>query len=637
MLERLKQALGLSKRSLDAAGGGRRWADDRRINSVGDLHREAATISARATHFALNTPTGSRIIDSLTANLVGAGIVPRSEHPTERTRQRLQVAFKAWTDKADADGRSDFYGLQAHAVRDLVTHGEFLFNVVVSEDQTPRLRRLHPDQLDRSYTRNTATSIIHQGVELDRDGRVSAYWIRPDLQGVALAGVSITPVRIPASDIIHGFRQLVPGQLRGISWFAPVLLAAKELDALADAMLVRAKVAALHAGFVRDARGETPYTGTQTQTELNAGLEPGALIVLPEGKDVELPAVPDQGGANELMMASYRLIAAGVGVPYAAATGDYSQANYSSERASQLEYRRFLEMVQHHVLVFLFCRPVWARFIRWQVLQGTITARSYLTDRSAVQAVKWLPPAWPWVDPQKDLKAVETELSLGLSSRAQKVAERGYDIEDVDRERAADQARSLELGLAPQVELAVAPSDPVSDDDEVNRTRDAAATIVRAAFRPSTANDDDRTVDLVASAGADVPRMDFDGPYLERLVVSKDAVDLSRLDGMPLLDTHRQDGLERVLGVVLSARVQRGKILVSVQVSQRHTAIWEDIRSGIIGNVSVGYVALQWQDKDDPRTGVRVRTVTKWELREVSLVPVGADPAGKVRSGKEAA
>ena len=446
-----RDILKVHSRSLDAAGGGRRWSDDRRINSAGVLHQSAATVSARALAYALNNANGARIVELLAANLIGEGIKPRSEHPAEGTRQGLHRAFRVWTDRADADGLTDFFGLQANAVRDLVVFGEALFVFLVDpRTGAPQLRRLHYEQLDRSWPppRQRRRHLSGRRVRRRRPHRrLSPSPGRPrrcarrDRGGTRPCPGGRRYSRLPP---------VVPGQVRGLSWFAPVLLPAKELDALLDALLVRAKVAALHAGFITDPEGTPPYDGDQTGSTFDASLEPGALITLPPGKGVEFPETPDQGGASALLTASLRMIAAGAGVTYEHATGDYSQTNYSSARGALLEFRRFCRSVQHHTLVHQFCRPVWDRFIRWQVLTGTIPALTYQRDVVAFHAVKWLPPAWDWVDPQKDAAAAEIECcAIYLRSRSEIIAERGYDAEDVDREIAADQARLDRLGIAP--------------------------------------------------------------------------------------------------------------------------------------------------------------------------------------------
>lgn len=443
---------GNTVRSIDAGGGGRRWRDAPMLaDAAGPMRAAAGLIASRAQALALNNPTLARISDALPAHLVGTGITPRPMHPVEDTRALLAASFLTWTDRAETGCRTDFYGLQAALVRDMVVMGEALAVFEVDPvDGAPQLRRLHPDQLDRSVTRQTAGGgHIIAGVEFNARGVIVAYHIRPGAPGETLAGLPLTPECWPASDVIHMFRPLVPGQVRGLSWFAPSLLSARELDQFLDAVLVRAKVAALHAGFVVEPNGAPIYDGEQTGGSLNVSMEPGAMVVLPPGKSVEFPSLPEQGNATAIAHDFERRIATGIGATYEMATGDHSQANYSSSRSALLEFRRFAEGVQHHVVVHQLCRPVWRRFVTWCVLSGRIGATAFQANRDAFLAAKWLPPAWPWVDPVKDARAAILEMDANLRSRAEVVAERGYDIETLDREIAADRARAQRLGLSP--------------------------------------------------------------------------------------------------------------------------------------------------------------------------------------------
>lgn len=443
---------GPQKRSLDAAAGGRRWRDDRSsaANASG-IHAGAAVVAARAQQFALNTPEGARIVDSLQGNLVGTGITPRPQHPSNTVRDFLASSFLAWTNQADTDGVHDFYGLQSSLVRDMVTFGEAL---AVRENEagtgTPQLRRLHPMQLDRAKTQNTVSGVhIVQGVEFDAKGRIRAYWIRPGAPGETLAGLPLTSSRVPASDVIHMFRQLVPGQLRGLSWFAPVLLSGKDLDSLLDAMLVRAKVSAMFVGSLYDPDGNAGgLEGDQTDQTLDTTAEPGTIRVEDGNGRLEWSEPPDSGDTVGFSKSVLRRIATGAGVTYEQATGDYSETNYSSARAALMEFRRFAGAVQHHTIIHQLCQPIWNDFVEWLVLSGQISAREYQRNRMVFQAVKWLPPAWGWVDPEKDAKAAILEMDNLIRSRSEIVAERGYDIEALDREIAADQARAGQLGLS---------------------------------------------------------------------------------------------------------------------------------------------------------------------------------------------
>jgi lambda family phage portal protein len=461
MFSRSAPAAPAVRSSLDAGGGGRRWSDDRTAPSPGVIYHEASRIGARAAHFRLNDPRGARIVETLMSNVAGTGIKPRSEHPSSTVCAQLHTRWKSWGDRADFLGRGDIYQLQCNAVCDMVVYGEALY-VFETDPVTaaPQLRRLHPEQLvwDRTF-RLPSGGWVQNGVEHDAFGRITAYWIRPHIPGeTTVAVLTLAPVRVPATEVIHIFRQLMPGQSRGLSWFAPILLNAKDLDALLDAMLVRAKVAAMHVGVITSADGAVSYDGgAQDGGSLDISLEPGSMPVLPPGRTVEFMDMPSQDNASSLLTEALRSIAVGVGITYEQLSGDYSKVNYSSERSAKLEFRRFIEGIQHHTMVFGFCRPVWNRFIRWQVLTGSISATAYAADPISFEAVKWLPPAWPWVDPKNEAVAAEVALRNRLRSRSEIIAERGYDAEDVDAEIAADAARLKALGI-PDV-IAPAPND----------------------------------------------------------------------------------------------------------------------------------------------------------------------------------
>ena len=74
------------------------------------------------------------------------------------------------------------------------------------------------------------------------------------------------------------------------------------------------------------------------------------------------------------------------------------------------------------------------------------------------------------------------------------------------------------------------------------------------AFSPSTLDREARTVEAIASTGAPVMRLGPSGPYEERLSLDAAHVDLSRLDGAPVLNSHRQASVGDVFGTVTASR-----------------------------------------------------------------------------------
>ena len=164
---------------------------------------------------------------------------------------------------------------------------------------------------------------------------------------------------------------------------------------------------------------------------------------------------------------------------------------------------------------------------------------------------------------------------------------------------------------------------------------DTLEILTRAAsVAPASINDETRTAEVIWSTGARVERRGWDGPFIEILSLSPAHVNLERLRGGAVLDTHQRDGLRNVLGVVESAEVDGRQARATIRFSRRPEVepIWQDVRDGTIRHVSVGYSVETWEDSLDPNTGERTRTATAWTPVELSLVPVPADPGAIIRS-----
>src|SRR5690606_39562057 len=99
---------------------------------------------------------------------------------------------------------SDFPGLTAGAVRDMVVSGE-AFIQLVTTDEGLRLRRIAPEQVDIAQTGELSSGgRIIAGVEFDAEGRRVAYWVRP-VDPTAIVEGYAPPVRITAADMVHLF------------------------------------------------------------------------------------------------------------------------------------------------------------------------------------------------------------------------------------------------------------------------------------------------------------------------------------------------------------------------------------------------------------------------------------------------
>ncbi len=156
--------------------------------------------------------------------------------------------------------------------------------------------------------------------------------------------------------------------------------------------------------------------------------------------------------------------------------------------------------------------------------------------------------------------------------------------------------------------------------------------LTRAAqVAPQSFNAETRTVDVVFSTGAEVERRDMSGPFFERLDMSTGAMDSSRLVGAPVLKDHRSE-LDSTLGAVESASTDGKQGLARIRLSERPevSGFVRDIQSGILRQVSVGYLVRE--QREENADGKRVKVASKWTPLEISFTPIGSDPGARTRS-----
>jgi lambda family phage portal protein len=411
---------------------------------------------ARSRELVVTNGYAANACEAFAANLVGDGIKPSSLIEDPAMRERVQRLWLAWTDEADADGLTDFYGLQAMVAREMFVAGECFVRLRPRRAEDGllvpiQLQLLQSEMLPFEKTEIAANgNRIRCGIEFDRLGSRVAYHFRRRHPGDSTDQGMATPetVRIPAGDVLHVYRPIDAGQIRGLPHVAPAMVRLFLLDQYDDAELDRKKTAAMFAGFITKTAPEEQLMGEIEAAEDGTGiasLEPGTMQVLLPGEDVKFSTPADVGGGYEAFQYRTLLsIAASVGLPYHLVTGDVRQANYSSLRAELVEFRRRIGQLQHGVLVHQFCRPVWRRWLETAVLSGALD----LEDLESALPVQWIPPRWDWVDPLKDIQAQLLAIEAGLLSRRKAVEATGYDIEEIDRENAADRDRAAGLGLS---------------------------------------------------------------------------------------------------------------------------------------------------------------------------------------------
>ena len=401
------------------------------------------------------------------AAVAGCGIKPSWLVESADLKKAGQAAWRRWTDESDADGLTDFYGQQAMAAGEMFEAGECFIRIRPRQPSDGfyvplQLQLLPAEMLPWEKTEQLPGGrTIRCGIEFNGIGQRLAYWFYRKHPGDAtdsrVDGELYT--RVPASEVLHLYMPSQPGLIRGVPWLAPAMIRLRMLDDYDDAELERKRTAAMFAAFVTEVppADGMPAEGETVDGAPLLGFEPGMIQKLMPGEDVKFAEPADVGQQYDAFQIRNLLaVSSGVGVPYATVTGDLRQVNYSSIRAGMVDFRRRVEQLQHAVMVYQLCRPIWARWLETAVLAGRLSVPRYASDRGKWHGVKWITPAWPWVDPLKDRQAEALAVANKFKARSDVVEAEGEDVEEVDARIAADMAREEALGLPPSPDQAAA-------------------------------------------------------------------------------------------------------------------------------------------------------------------------------------
>lgn len=421
-------------RNYEAALPGHRTDTWARTAADGDLALRGALLELRwhSRDLIRNTAWARRAQRIVANNTVGTGVIATAKSTDPAVAKKAQALWSAWADttECESEGRHTFAGLQHLAMKAVFESGEVLFRRrprLPKDDLTIpiQIQVLEADFLDQSRNflagqgpAGLQTGPTIQGVEFDKLGRRTAYWIYPQHPG---SGRNYAPSqRIPASEIIHVYYTERPGMSRGAPWLCAAIVGLKELDAFEDAALMRQKIAACFAAFITDMDGSGLAIGAPDPTNKKfEALEPGMIVRLPPGKQVTTanpPLTTDDGFTAR----TQRRIAAAIGVTYEEMTGDYSQVNFSSARMARIAHYASVNDWRWNMLIPAMCQGVWDWAMQAAVVNGEIPEGSDL-------AARWTAPPLPMIEPDKEGLAYQRQVRNGMMTHDEMIREMGGD------------------------------------------------------------------------------------------------------------------------------------------------------------------------------------------------------------------
>jgi lambda family phage portal protein len=454
----------------DAASGGRLFGpwnpsivDINRLNSL-----SAPFIRARVRDLVRNFPPFARAVNAIVAFTVGKGsrfqslaTLPNGE-PDLFARRRIEDRFRLWMDGADVAGKLHFYELQQLAKRQECESGESIARMVAPRrragfDRPLLAVQMHESEQLSAWSRKDQApdTDIFDGVEYDiRTGEPLAYHFRSSL------GLSwmVEGWRELAENVLHGFQTLRPGQLRGMTPFAPAVLLARDMGEYTGAEIDAAKLAAKWLAFVTtptpDQYQQARMPGREgASTRPDRGdidwLENAAIEYLREGEKMEFAPSPGRPGDSFDRFTRFilRMVSITMDLPYEILSGDYQNINYSTSKASRNDFSMFL--APHHFRNEAhFVRPIFRRWMSCEALTQDYLP-GYWQDPERYLRAMWIPAGMPSVDPLRDGKADIDAIASGIRSPQMVILGQGHDPEEVVMQRAAWARLCAEHGVDP--------------------------------------------------------------------------------------------------------------------------------------------------------------------------------------------
>jgi lambda family phage portal protein len=238
--------------------------------------------------------------------------------------------------------------------------------------------------------------------------------------------------------------------VRGMSWFAPVILKLRMLGEYEMAISVAQRIAASRMGFLtpgKDAEGTYEGVGQDAQGNTVQEFSAGMIEQLPPGYNV---TVPDLGHTPEkycdYRKAMLRTIASGLGIMYNSLGNDLESTSYSSARFGRDQEVEFWRDIQRFYSEQVL-NQIFNAWLEMAFLSGNLPGVTIDLLDPIVSSVRWKGRGWSYVDPEKDVQAALGAIDGGLSTHRRELEEQGEDIVEVYDELEEEKQMAEERGL----------------------------------------------------------------------------------------------------------------------------------------------------------------------------------------------
>lgn len=411
-----------------------------------DIMADLPMLRARSRDQMRNAPVAVGAINQVVGSVVGTGLshsaaidaafLGMTQEEADAWQADTDRRFNAWASSPDCqlERNLTFYGVQELFFRSWLESGDcFVLTPRIARAGSVAKLALQVIEADRvcNPNRTSNTDTLIDGVELDPATRetIACHVSRrhpADPGANVWDRVAVRGSSTGRRNLLHGFKALRPGQVRGVPWIAPILEPLKQLGRWTDAELNAAVISGLFSVFIKmdpnafqdifdeDAQGAIVSQASKWSGEMESGK---AVNLLP-GESIEsgTPGRPNPE-FDPFWTAIVRQIGMALELPFEVLVMHF-QSSYSAARGALLMAWKFYR-TRRDQLTTTLCQPVYELWLLDEVAQGRIHAPGIFA--SDVHRAAWCAGVWTGdgpgsIDPAKEVAAAKERVALSIST-----------------------------------------------------------------------------------------------------------------------------------------------------------------------------------------------------------------------------
>lgn len=468
---------------------GDRWLVSR-LSSDSQLELDLETTRERSRDIYQNDALGGAV-DGKVNHVIGTGHKPQSrvrasdgivsESEAAAINKELELVHERWNQGADRTGRRSLWMLSRLAAR----HNEFdgeSFTVLSGVSSSDRVIPLAVQVIDPERVNTpmlfASDPLVRLGIRQSKSGDIVGYYVQRSHPGDT-KDTDLGYDFIQSDRMLHVFEPWFAGQSRGLPWMTRALNRARDAKDYDEATILGAQIEQCFAGFVKPSMtsgllsAEGMGSGTNAAGNRLQDIIPGTLTHLDPGEEISFSAPTRPGnGFTPFMEWNYRRVAAAINWPYEMIVKNWTGLSFATGRLVLTDAKKATEVGQKMMLEMWFAR-IWNRIVEESVIVGevSISPALYLANTHVFQRHVWIPPRWEYaLKPSEDVDADVTEVAQNFATIEDKLAKRGYDLEEFVerkvREKELFESAGLSLPTTPQGGAPGSEVEPADDKSE---------------------------------------------------------------------------------------------------------------------------------------------------------------------------